>query len=50
MEFEFPYKIYSEVFDMKLDIDYYVVDPWDFSEYTYTKLEDIKVVLFMLYI
>ena len=49
MEFEFPYKVYSEVFDMKLDIEYYVVDPWDFSEYTYTKLEDIKVVLFMLY-
>jgi hypothetical protein len=49
IEFEFPYKIYSEVFDMKMGIEYYVVDPWDFSEYTYTKLEDIKLVLFMLY-
>jgi hypothetical protein len=49
LNFEFPYKIYSEFFDMKMDIEYFVADPENMLNYNYVENKDIKVVLFMLY-
>jgi hypothetical protein len=49
LNFEFPYKIYSEFFDMKMDIEYFFADPINMLSYTYIENKDIRVVLFMLY-
>jgi hypothetical protein len=49
LNFEFPYKIYSEFFDMKMYIEYFVADPENMLNYNYVENKDIKVVLFMLY-